>query len=412
MILKCSDTKKKVFVIAVITIVTAALYAYLYCMDTSITNEDTKRPDINSIERIVPVKVSDSDGNDFNMDIVIQPLQYGENNIEQAFDEAEKVLDNIVPGENDSLDSVDKKLNFPDTIEGYPFSLQWLFDDYELINYDGSINNMNMQAGEKKNIDISCVIKYEGWIRQKDYHVTVCAPDLNDSETKKQWIKDKIETSLVDNPTEDNVKLPDNISGEQISYQKRTEWNNVFVIVLLGVAAVCAVYAGEKKKTEDAAKKRAEELKRDYSEMIHKLALLMGAGMTVRMAWSHIVNEYKERLAQKKVSKKYVYEEMAYTLYQMNSGVSEINAYGEFGTRCDTKEYLKFSSLVVQNLKKGSRELVNLLELEAIDAFEDRKNLARKYGEEAGTKMLFPMVMMLVVVMVIIMFPAIMTFSM
>ena len=165
-------------VIAVITIVTAALYAYLYCMDTSITNEDTKRPDINSIERIVPVKVSDSDGNDFNMDIVIQPLQYGENNIEQAFDEAEKVLDNIVPGENDSLDSVDKKLNFPDTIEGYPFSLQWLFDDYELINYDGSINNMNMQAGEKKNIDISCVIKYEGWIRQKDYHVTVCAPDL------------------------------------------------------------------------------------------------------------------------------------------------------------------------------------------------------------------------------------------
>ena len=55
---------------------------------------------------------------------------------------------------------------------------------------------------------------------------------------------------------------------------------------------------------------------------------------------------------------------------------------------------------------------MNLLELEAIDAFEDRKNLARKYGEEAGTKMLFPMVMMLVVVMGIIMFPAIMTFSM
>ena len=86
MILKCSDTKKKVFIIAVITIVTATLYAYLYCMDTSITNDDTKRPDINSIEKIVPVKVSDSAGNDFDMDIVIQPLQYGENNIEQVFD--------------------------------------------------------------------------------------------------------------------------------------------------------------------------------------------------------------------------------------------------------------------------------------------------------------------------------------
>jgi flagellar motor component MotA len=66
----------------------------------------------------------------------------------------------------------------------------------------------------------------------------------------------------------------------------------------------------------------------------------------------------------------------------------------------------------VQNLKKGSRELVNLLELEAIDAFEERKNQAKKYGEEAGTKMLFPMVGMLVVVMGIIMFPALISFSM
>jgi flagellar motor component MotA len=73
---------------------------------------------------------------------------------------------------------------------------------------------------------------------------------------------------------------------------------------------------------------------------------------------------------------------------------------------------LKFSSLIVQNLKKGSRELVNLLELEAIDAFEERKNQAKKYGEEAGTKMLFPMVGMLVVVMGIIMFPALVSFSM
>ena len=57
------------------------------------------------------------------------------------------------------------------------------------------------------------------------------------------------------------------------------------------------------------------------------------------------------------------------------------------------------------------REIVKLLELEAIDAFEERKNMAKKYGEEAGTKMLFPMIVMLVVVMGIIMLPAVMAFS-
>jgi hypothetical protein len=235
---------------------------------------------------------------------------------------------------------------------------------------------------------------------------------MENLEIRQQWIKNRIEEAAAKNPDGEYVELPDSISGAQITYSKPAEWSSVAVIILLGAAAAATIYLGEKKKKIDEAKKRTKELKRDYSEMIHKLALLMGAGMTVRMAWEHIVNEYRERLAGGKTKKKYVYEEMSYTLYQMGSGISEINAYGEFGTRCDTKECLKFSSLIVQNLKKGSRELVNLLELEAIDAFEERKNQAKKYGEEAGTKMLFPMVGMLVVVMGIIMFPALISFSM
>ena len=47
-----------------------------------------------------------------------------------------------------------------------------------------------------------------------------------------------------------------------------------------------------------------------------------------------------------------------------------------------------------------------LLEQEAEDAFEERKSMARKLGEEAGTKMLFPMILMLGAVMLILAFPA------
>jgi hypothetical protein len=299
-----------------------------------------------------------------------------------------------------------------DSADGFPFTVQWIYEDYELINYDGSINNIGFEADESRAVDMRYVVKYEGWTREKEFQLTVRAPDMENSEIRQQWIKNKIEEAVVQNPESEYVELPDSISGARITYSKQAEWSSVAVIILLGAAAAATIYLGEKKKKADEAKKRTKELKRDYSEMIHKLALLMGAGMTVRMAWEHIVNEYRDRLASGKTKRKYVYEEMSYTLYQMGSGISEINAYGEFGTRCDTKEYLKFSSLIVQNLKKGSRELVNLLELEAIDAFEERKNQAKKYGEEAGTKMLLPMVGMLVVVMGIIMFPALISFSM
>ena len=64
------------------------------------------------------------------------------------------------------------------------------------------------------------------------------------------------------------------------------------------------------------------------------------------------------------------------------------------------------------NIKKGTKELSNLLEKEACDAFEKRKNMARVKGEEATTKLLMPMMLMLITVMMIIMIPAIWSFRM
>ena len=66
--------------------------------------------------------------------------------------------------------------------------------------------------------------------------------------------------------------------------------------------------------------------------------------------------------------------------------------------------------LIVQNLRKGSSGLRQMLEKEVADAFVLRKNLAKKAGEEAGTKILFPMMLMLCIVMVIILVPAFLTF--
>jgi len=44
--------------------------------------------------------------------------------------------------------------------------------------------------------------------------------------------------------------------------------------------------------------------------------------------------------------------------------------------------------------------------MESIQAFEDRKARARRLGEEAGTKLLLPMFLMLAVVLVIVIVPA------
>ena len=43
---------------------------------------------------------------------------------------------------------------------------------------------------------------------------------------------------------------------------------------------------------------------------------------------------------------------------------------------------------------------------EAEDAFEQRKNLAKKAGEEAGTKLMIPLFLMLIIVFAIVIVPA------
>ena len=73
---------------------------------------------------------------------------------------------------------------------------------------------------------------------------------------------------------------------------------------------------------------------------------------------------------------------------------------------------MKLASLLQTNIKKGTSQLRVLLEHEVNESFEKRKNIAKIKGEEATTKLLFPMLLMLGVVMAIIMIPAVMKFNM
>ena len=69
-------------------------------------------------------------------------------------------------------------------------------------------------------------------------------------------------------------------------------------------------------------------------------------------------------------------------------------------------QYIKLGSLLSQNLKKGSKGLASILEKEAASSMEERQNMARKLGEQAGTKLLFPMAMMFGVVLTVLIVPA------
>ena len=63
-----------------------------------------------------------------------------------------------------------------------------------------------------------------------------------------------------------------------------------------------------------------------------------------------------------------------------------------------------------EKVRENNRRMADMLEQEAMEAWDERKRKARVLGEAAATKLLVPMILMMAVVMAIIMIPAFLSF--
>lgn len=228
----------------------------------------------------------------------------------------------------------------------------------------------------------------------------------SEEEIQQKELKEAVEQYNRQKQDPDYYYLPDSWDGRTLQWQKPGE-NTGTLLAALGLFAAVVVMLKKAREQQEKMAKRAEQLMMDYPSLIMKFTLLIQAGMTVRRAFQKISSDY---LRSRPKTARYAYEEVMTTCHEMDSGVAELEAYRRFGERCGQMKYKTFSTILIQNLQKGGHRMADLLEKEALEAWDDRKRKARVMGETAATKLLIPMVMMLVVVMAIIMIPAFLSF--
>ena len=102
---------------------------------------------------------------------------------------------------------------------------------------------------------------------------------------------------------------------------------------------------------------------------------------------------------------------MLRTRKKLQEGIGETDAYEDYALRCGLQKYRQLVNLMKQAVLKGKSDISDELSRELEQAFLERKNHARQLSEEAGTKLLAPMFLMLLVVIVIIIVPAFMNFQ-
>ena len=184
--------------------------------------------------------------------------------------------------------------------------------------------------------------------------------------------------------------------------------NRIFTLIILFVIAAVLLFVSRRQKKAEMEKKRRENLKRDYPELVSRLLLLLQAGLVCRSAFMRIASDYEKDIKKGKKARA-AFEEVVRTCAEMEKGVGEIEAYRNFGIRCALPSYRTLSVLIAQNVKKGGSGLLEMLEREMVTAMDERKRTARADGEKASVKLLLPMGMMLVVVMAVTIVPAFMS---
>jgi hypothetical protein len=366
------------------------------------------RPGYEQGSKSVDLKVNVSDKDtvvleeDVHLDL--EEKQYDKAEIMKQFQYAKDYIDTHILNKNQSPDKVLSDLKFVTDIPVSGVSVTWHSDNSDIIDTEGKVYNEELNEGVL--IPITARITYYDNEEEYTRYFKVLPRVYTREEIARKSLTEALTAANEDSKMQDKLILPDSLKQQKVSWaEKEDRTGGMFLI--FGVMGAVLLYFLMDKDLYDKVDKRNREMLLDYPEIINKFTLLVGAGMSLSNAWSKISKDYKE----KGRKKRYAYEEMAITYGELMLGASEITAYERFGRRVKLIPYLRFSSLLAQNVKKGSSGLLSHLELEAAEAFEERKELAKRMGEEAGTKLLFPMMLMLLLVLAVIMVPALISFQ-
>ncbi len=286
----------------------------------------------------------------------------------------------------------------------------WQFEPKGIIDEEGSLRTEKI---DKKGtlVMVFLTLNYYDEARTHSFGCQVYPRQLDTVEQLLSDLQEYFVKEQEESKNEPYLRMPGQWNGKILKWSQKAE-NSYQIILLMGMIAAAAVYVQQHMKEQKQDQKHKELLLRQYPDMVSKLSLLLGAGMTLSGAWERIVLNYQRQLEQNQTEKLDVYEEMLLAYREMQDGVGELKVYERFGERCGTPQYRKLTMLIIQNLRKGSAGLTQILEKEVTEAFALRKNHAKKAGEEAGTKILIPMILMLCIVMIIILIPAFLSFQM
>ncbi|KRE48781.1 type II secretion system F family protein [Paenibacillus sp. Soil522] len=178
------------------------------------------------------------------------------------------------------------------------------------------------------------------------------------------------------------------------------EPNLLAVGAVFGIVLTIRPFAEAGRRVEQ----RKQQMITGLPDMLSKLMLLVGAGETVQKALARCL-EGKEPLQHP------LYKELNDAVSSLRNGQSFSSAMERFNRRCAVQEVSVFTTVLLLNYSRGGEHFVLALRELSYSLWEKRKAIARSRGEEASSKLVFPLVGILLVLMVLVAAPVVLLMS-
>lgn len=350
------------------------------------------------------ILVSGAGEKDVPVTITVHSRAYTKETAEAAMNRLADTLPERILGENHSLSEVRSNLVLPDYDEETAISIDWFPEDSGLLSTEGEI--LREEIPESGIASGLTAVMYAGeYSEQYRYPLTLMPSGAEDKASTGERLSGYLASEESRQASEETFRLPGSFEGGELTYRKPPD-RTFLLFPVFGVLMALLIPMADRSRDKDRQKKREAQMMRDYPEIVSRLVVYIGAGFPVRRAFEKIATEYERTPGGHPA-----YDEMALAAHQMARGMPEIQAYESFAARCRLLSYRKLAGLLSQNVRNGSEKLRESLEAEMDSAFEERKNLARRQGEEASTRLILPLILLLAVVMTMVTLPAFLGFT-
>lgn len=338
------------------------------------------------------------DGSRSEIKVSVKPRKYSQDEVEAIFNRTCEMLPGLIKGENESLYEVSSDLNLPDRLDEWGVDLIWQSSLPQMIGSTGKLSEKRDHT-EPVSVILQVTMSLQEYSRMEKIPLMVAPVGAPSWEER---LSQELAKQELANDGSEQMELPLEFEGESIAFVQTKDRSKRIAVAMLPAVVALFLYMKEEKQNESLKKQRQEEITSDYPDLVVKMTILFQAGMSMRNVWERIASDEKKSGKRMRA----IYEEVIFACNSMADGVSEMEAYRQFGHRCGTAGCLKLGNMLAGNVRRGTKHLTAMMAEESARAWQLRKHQARRSGEKAGTKMLLPMFMMFGVVLAMVVVPA------